>query len=104
MSAANGPSPPNDAADTASESVSARPMNRQVRHELRTQLNQIIGYSDLLIDEATQRALTDLIPDLQKIHIAGLRLLKLINDHVDPVTRRADNMPQSYCDGTVDEN
>jgi uncharacterized protein YjbI with pentapeptide repeats len=62
-----------------------------VRHDLRTQLNQIIGYSDLLVDEARQRKLDDLLPDLEKIHTAGLRLLGLINAHVDPVTRRADN-------------
>jgi signal transduction histidine kinase len=64
-------------------------LQKEVRHELRTQLNQIIGYSDLLIDEAEQRELNDLVPDLQKIHAAGLRLLDLINEYVDPVARRA---------------
>lgn len=83
-------------ADTRSPAPERRPekLEKAVRHELRTQLNQIIGYSDLLIDEAEQRELHDLVPDLQRIHVAGLRLLDLINEHVDPVTRRIDNAPE----------
>ncbi|MDX1431095.1 MAG: response regulator [Gammaproteobacteria bacterium] len=55
----------------------------KLRHELRTPLNHIIGYSELLIDEARERGLEDLIPDLQNIHTAGSELLALINDVLD---------------------
>ncbi|MGM9999661.1 MAG: sensor histidine kinase [Candidatus Bruticola sp.] len=49
-------------------------------HELRTPLNAIIGYSEMLIDDATDRQDTQAVKDLQNIHIAGLNLLSNIND------------------------
>lgn len=51
-----------------------------LRHELRTPLNQIIGYSELLQEEAEEEGASDLVPDLQKIHAAGQRLLALLNE------------------------
>lgn len=79
---------------------------RMVRHDIRSCLNQIIGYSDLLTDEATEQGLDHLVDDLQKIHRAGKTLLDLINDHVDPVNQRADNFQPrrdvtSMTSGTV---
>lgn len=52
-------------------------------HELRTPLNAVIGYSEMLIDEMTDRNLPDLIPDTQKILGAGQHLLGLINNILD---------------------
>jgi PAS domain S-box-containing protein len=52
-------------------------------HELRTPLNAIILYTELLRDEATDRALDDFLPDLKKIHGAAKHLLALINDVLD---------------------
>ncbi len=52
-------------------------------HELRTPLNAIIGYSEMLQEDAIDLEYTDIIPDLQKIHIAGKHLLALINDILD---------------------
>ncbi|MGY0798860.1 response regulator [Lysobacter sp. A286] len=52
-------------------------------HELRTPLNAIIGYSELLVEEATDIGNDALIPDLDKIHIAGKHLLGLINEVLD---------------------
>ena len=52
-------------------------------HELRTPLNAVIGYSEMLQEEATERGLTDLVPDLKKIHRAGSYLLNLINNVLD---------------------
>lgn len=52
-------------------------------HELRTPLNAIIGYSEMLEEEARDQSLGDLIPDLQKIQVAGKHLLNLINDVLD---------------------
>jgi signal transduction histidine kinase/DNA-binding response OmpR family regulator len=52
-------------------------------HELRTPLNAIIGYSEMLEEEAGERGLSDLAPDLAKIHTAGKHLLTLINDVLD---------------------
>lgn len=52
-------------------------------HELRTPMNAIIGYSEMLIEEAEDVGQDDFIPDLQKIHGAGKHLLNLINDILD---------------------
>jgi PAS domain S-box-containing protein len=50
-----------------------------IRVELRTPLNTVIGYCELLLEEAT----AELIPDLQKIHTAAQHLLTMINDIVN---------------------
>jgi len=61
-----------------------------LRHTLRTPLNHIIGYSEMLLEEAGERDLEDFTDDLQKIHKAGKELLVLINDLLDaPATDRA---------------
>lgn len=52
-------------------------------HELRTPLNAVIGYSEMLVEEAQERTLADAVPDLEKIRAAGKHLLELINDILD---------------------
>jgi signal transduction histidine kinase/CheY-like chemotaxis protein len=52
-------------------------------HELRTPMNAIIGYSEMLIEEAEDLGQDELEPDLQKIRGAGKHLLSLINDILD---------------------
>jgi len=52
-------------------------------HELRTPLNAIIGYSEMLQEEAEDLGEATLIPDLQKVNVAGKHLLGLINDILD---------------------
>jgi sigma-B regulation protein RsbU (phosphoserine phosphatase) len=55
-----------------------------LKHELRTPLNHIIGYCEILLDEARDRELSSIIPDLERIHMAGRRLLAVVNDLFDP--------------------
>jgi signal transduction histidine kinase/DNA-binding response OmpR family regulator len=52
-------------------------------HELRTPLTSIIGYSELLSEEAEDMGQTGILPDLGKINAAGKHLLQLINDILD---------------------
>ena len=52
-------------------------------HELRTPLTAIIGYSEILEDDARELGLDDFLPDLQKIQAAGKHLLGLINSILD---------------------
>ncbi len=52
-------------------------------HELRTPMNAIIGYSEMLVEEAEDIGQDGFIPDLKKIHGAGKHLLTLINDILD---------------------
>ncbi|MDH5258749.1 MAG: ATP-binding protein, partial [Gammaproteobacteria bacterium] len=52
-------------------------------HELRTPMNAIIGYSELLEEDAYAQNAQDLIPDIHKILHAGKHLLTLISDILD---------------------
>jgi signal transduction histidine kinase/DNA-binding response OmpR family regulator len=52
-------------------------------HELRTPLNAIIGYSEILVEDATDRGDAASVGDLQKIQGAGKHLLDLINGILD---------------------
>jgi signal transduction histidine kinase/DNA-binding response OmpR family regulator len=55
----------------------------KMSHELRTPMNAIIGYSEMLEEEAEDLEQQEFIPDLQKIQAAGKHLLALINDILD---------------------
>jgi class 3 adenylate cyclase/signal transduction histidine kinase len=55
-----------------------------IRHELRAPLNAIIGYSEILMEDAEDIDLQDFIPDLQKIHSAGKEMLELVNENLNP--------------------
>lgn len=55
----------------------------RMSHELRTPLTAILGYSEMLAEEAEKRALTDFSEDLGRITEAGQHLLALINDILD---------------------
>jgi adenylate cyclase len=52
----------------------------KLRHALRTPLNQIIGYSELLLESAEETGSSTLVADLVRIHSGGGELLALIND------------------------
>ncbi len=56
---------------------------RKLRHDLRTPLNQIIGYSELLIEEAEERGQPDLVPDLRKIGAAAHDLAGAVERMLD---------------------
>jgi len=70
-----------DAALEASRTKSAFLAN--MSHELRTPMNAIIGYSEMLIEEADDLEPRECIADLKKIESAGRHLLALINDILD---------------------
>jgi signal transduction histidine kinase len=52
-------------------------------HELRTPLNAIIGYSEMLIEDASDASQDSTRSDLEKIRTAGNHLLGLINEVLD---------------------
>jgi signal transduction histidine kinase/CheY-like chemotaxis protein len=55
----------------------------KMSHELRTPMNAIIGYSEMLEEEAEDLGQEEFIPDLKRIQAAGRHLLALINDILD---------------------
>jgi signal transduction histidine kinase/CheY-like chemotaxis protein len=52
-------------------------------HELRTPMNAIIGYCEMLIEDAEDDGNEGAVEDLGKIHSSGTHLLSLINDVLD---------------------
>jgi signal transduction histidine kinase len=70
-----------DTAVEASQSKSQFLAN--MSHELRTPMNAIIGYSEMLQEDAEEEGLDHLAPDLEKIRDAGRHLLDLINGVLD---------------------
>ena len=56
----------------------------QLRHALRTPLNQIIGYSEMLLESIEDISAERLLRDIKKIHTAGGQLLALFNDALAP--------------------
>jgi PAS domain S-box-containing protein len=52
-------------------------------HELRTPMNAIIGYSEMMLEEAEELEEDIFSEDLSKVHSAGTHLLSLINDVLD---------------------
>src|SRR5437763_6402143 len=78
-------SPPGDADDGRGEKSK---YSGNLKHELRTPLNHIIGYCEMLIEQAEDQGLAIFIADLDRIHSSGERLLAFVKDLCDPVASR----------------
>jgi signal transduction histidine kinase/CheY-like chemotaxis protein len=70
-----------EAAESANQAKSGFLAN--MSHELRTPMNAIIGYSEMLMEDAEDDGNEEAAEDLKKIHSAGTHLLSLINDVLD---------------------
>ena len=66
---------------------------RQVRHDLRSSIGQVIGYSELWLDEIEESGgvndVEALRRDLGKLRAAGRQILDAENEHIDPIGKRA---------------
>jgi signal transduction histidine kinase len=70
-----------DAAEAATESKSR--FLAHMSHEVRTPLNAILGYSEMLAEELAERGASDLLPDLDKIRRAAGHQLALVTEALD---------------------
>jgi len=70
-----------DAAQRATHAKSTFLAN--MSHELRTPMNAILGYSELLMEDADDLGQENMLEDLRKIHAAGKHLLWLVNSILD---------------------
>ena len=62
----------------------------KLRHSLRTPLNQIIGYSEMLMESAEENKAASILADLKRIHTCGGQLLSLENrDRQNRLSRHA---------------
>ena len=53
---------------------------KHLRHDLRTPLNQMIGYSEMLIEHVTENGPAEMLDDLQRLCGAGGELLIVLNE------------------------
>ena len=53
---------------------------RRLRHDLRTPLNAVIGYSEMLLDDADREGLAAVIDEIEGVRAAGRHLLSLIDE------------------------
>jgi len=68
-------------AERASEAKSV--FLAKMNHQLRTPLNAVIGYSEILLEDADASGEESQIPDLKRINSAGRHLLSLVTDVLD---------------------
>lgn len=64
----------------------------RMSHELRNPLNAVIGYSQILREDATEGGETMMLEDLDRIHEAGQYLLRLVNMILDLAKLEAGRM------------
>jgi class 3 adenylate cyclase len=76
--------------DELFESRGGKPDGNALQHEIRTQLNEIIGYSEMLQEAASDHGQTSSIPDFQKIHLAARHLLELVSTRLVEARRPGD--------------
>jgi len=70
-----------DAAEAANRSKSTFLAN--MSHELRTPMVAVLGYSEMLIEEAGHQSPEEMVQDLERIHSSGKHLLGLIDEILD---------------------
>jgi CheY-like chemotaxis protein len=70
-----------NAADEANRAKSAFLAN--MSHELRTPMNAILGYAEMLAEDAEEEGNDDQLADIKEIMDAGEHLLSLLNDVLD---------------------
>jgi class 3 adenylate cyclase len=66
--------------------MAARPDLAGIRHELRTPINHILGYCQILLEEEDMPE--RIVTDLHKINAGGKQLLELISRYLDDATFR----------------
>lgn len=66
----------------------------RIRHELLTPLNQIIGYVEMLIEDAIDMGQENSVPDLHRVRNASNTLVLLINEYFGETPQR--HLPLSH--------
>lgn len=89
------------AAESANLSKTAFLAN--MSHELRTPMNAIIGYAELLMEEAQIENKKNMVLDLKKIHVAARHLLNLINDLLSYTTIESGKWREECVDFSISE-
>jgi DNA-binding response OmpR family regulator len=58
-------------------------VKRKIRHDLRSPINQIIGFSEMLREDAEAQGLSNFVDDLVKIETAARRMVQLVDEFAE---------------------
>lgn len=61
-----------------------------LRHELRTRLNHIINYTEMLVEDAQEMGGDRLLPDLGRVQDSARGMLELVDRHIDGAVTATD--------------
>ena len=64
----------------------------QMRHELRTPVNAILGYGQLLLEEHGDTLTAEARHDLERVTEAGHQLVRIVTEALDAVDQNGDNL------------
>lgn len=56
----------------------------ELRHDLRTPINAIVGYSEMLLEDAVEQGQAELVAELRQVLTASTELLELVDTLLDP--------------------
>ncbi len=70
--------------------IDTEALGSHLRHELRTPLNHVIGYAEMLLEDAEDRGDDELARDLRRIHASGKQLTGMLEAALALVTGKAD--------------
>jgi adenylate cyclase len=74
----------------------------EARHNLRTPINHILGYGEMLMEDAADQGQPEFLPDLQQILDDGKVALALINGAMCPATNEVSELElRAMCDALV---
>lgn len=59
-----------------------------LRHDLRTPINAIIGYSEMLMEDLDTEPNSNLFQEIQQLNAGGYELLTIINNHLQSTDRK----------------
>lgn len=79
MTASKNRQTPSSPESGSGDTGAARGVFARLRHDIRTRIDQILGYSELLGEEAENRGLDGFLPDLHRIRSAGQGILELVD-------------------------
>ncbi|MDH3556061.1 MAG: SpoIIE family protein phosphatase [Deltaproteobacteria bacterium] len=74
----------NSSEDSPETGRTRKTLFAHLRHELRTPINAIIGYAEMLLEDVRHQGLKDFVSDLESIQTAGNKLLGLVTDTLNP--------------------
>jgi phosphoserine phosphatase RsbU/P len=73
----------------------------KVRHDLRNPLSDILGFCDVLREEAVERGLDQLLPDFTLIHDAASRIFAEVNHALSPENLKVGTADFSALEATI---